>query len=129
MDTSPPLDADVEWAVEDHLILPTRIPNDVLYGKQWALQRVGAEAAWDVSVGGPAAAARAVRLGGGHSGHAELNADPQLTGEGDLGKPLPRAPAANLSATARLGSVTVCIVDSGGPAISASDAVTRQGQY
>ncbi|EFN55753.1 hypothetical protein CHLNCDRAFT_134105 [Chlorella variabilis] len=50
---------DVEWAVEDHIILPARTPNDPLYYKQWAMQRVGAEAAWDLSVGGAVGASKA----------------------------------------------------------------------
>lgn len=121
----------MEWAAEDQLVLPTRIPNDVLYGKQWALQRVGAEAAWDLSVGGPAAPAAALRLStlpGGAQLHGGTTQ--QAGGDGAEGNPWPPQPpaaAANLSASARLGTVTVCVVDSGEAGRDAAVATHQSG--
>ncbi|KAL4423262.1 hypothetical protein ABPG77_004531 [Micractinium sp. CCAP 211/92] len=90
--------ADVEYAHEDHPILLQRWPNDAMFGKQWAMQVVGAEAAWDLSVGGRTAAPPT-----------------------PLGSQPPPPPPYGLNATGLGGSpqgsssgfVTVCVVDSG----------------
>ena len=93
--------ADVKYAQEDLPIYPTLVPNDPEWKKQWAMQRIGAEAAWEMSVGGTAA------------------------GFGAPPPPPPVPDGTALNGTRARGSsyegpvgmylnVTVCITDSGG---------------
>ncbi len=46
-------DAAVEYAEPDYIARPARTPNDVEYASQWALPKINAPAAWDVSTGDP----------------------------------------------------------------------------
>ena len=42
---------DVEFAEPDYLAQVMAVPNDPLYAQQWALPKIGAPAAWDVTTG------------------------------------------------------------------------------
>lgn len=44
-------DAAVEYAEPDYIARPARTPNDAEYASQWALPKINAPAAWDVSTG------------------------------------------------------------------------------
>jgi hypothetical protein len=43
--------ADVEYAEPDYALTPDSIPTNALYSNQWALPRIGAPAAWNVTTG------------------------------------------------------------------------------
>jgi hypothetical protein len=43
--------ADVEYAEPDYALTPDSTPNDALYPNQWALPRIGAPSAWNVTTG------------------------------------------------------------------------------
>ena len=47
-------DADIEFAEPDFIARASQTPNDPLYGDQWGLAKIGAQAAWDISTGDPA---------------------------------------------------------------------------
>ncbi|KAL4436741.1 hypothetical protein ABPG75_003880 [Micractinium tetrahymenae] len=90
---------EVVYAQEDLLVLPQKVPNDALFGKQWGLLAVGAEAAWDLSVGNRTDPAPPP---------APMRAPPpppaSMKGAGAV-------PGAGASSSG--GFVTVCVVDSG----------------
>lgn len=46
-------DPDVAFAEPNYLLSATLIPNDPSFGQQWALPKIGAEQAWDLTTGGP----------------------------------------------------------------------------
>ncbi len=43
----------MEYAEPDYIARPARTPNDAEYASQWALPKINAPAAWDVSTGDP----------------------------------------------------------------------------
>ncbi|PSC70283.1 Kinesin-related 11 [Micractinium conductrix] len=67
---------DVEFAQEDHPVVPQLTPNDALWGQQWGMRAVGAEAAWDLSVGGLAVPAGAAAAAAVRGAAASLEAAP-----------------------------------------------------
>lgn len=46
-------DPRVAFAEPNYLLSATLVPNDPNYGQQWALPKIGADRAWDLTTGGP----------------------------------------------------------------------------
>jgi subtilisin family serine protease/PKD repeat protein/N-acetylneuraminic acid mutarotase len=44
----------VEWVEPDYKAFSVGVPNDALYSEQWALEKINAPNAWDVTTGNPA---------------------------------------------------------------------------
>ena len=76
---------DIETASVNHLLYATLIPNDPSYGAQWALPKINAPAAWDITTGSSNVIV-AVVDSGLDTGHIEFSgriADPYDAIDGD----------------------------------------------
>jgi len=72
---------EVLYAEANGIVAPSVAPNDIRYGQQWALQRIQAEAAWDIYTGSSNSII-AIIDGGVDVNHEDLNS--KISG-GDVG--------------------------------------------